>query len=116
MTRQQRITHRGIGSNDPVDQEIRRILLALRTTLRSQRKTQLEVQERLGWGRSSISQLFTRQKRLRMDQILAILWAIDMPPEHFFADLYRLRLPHNATPPSRDQETSSSVDAHLGSR
>lgn len=71
-----------------VQQEIRRVLLILRRTIRHQKLTQLQVQERLGWGHSSLSQLFTGQKRLRFDQLLAILQVIGVPPRRFFQELY----------------------------
>lgn len=90
-----------------MQQEIRRILSALRQGIRDQKLTQLQVQNRLGWGRSSLSQLFTGQKRLRFDQLLAILQAIEIPPRRFFQELYGARSPegtgdgsaHCADPP-----------------
>ena len=56
-----------------VDREVDRYLTLLGNLIRRQGYTQLEVQEALGWGRSYISQLLTRQKGLRVEQVLLIL-------------------------------------------
>ena len=50
--------------------------------------TQLEVQQDLGWGRSYISQLTTRQKGLRVEQVLLILNVIGIDPAEFYGELY----------------------------
>ena len=71
-----------------VDRELDRYLTLLRNKIREQGYIQLEVQETLGWGRSYISQLLTRQKNLRLDQVLMILQVIGNRPEDFFAELY----------------------------
>ena len=42
----------------------------------------------LGWGRSYISQLLTKQKSLRIEQVLLILDVIGVDPGDFFAELY----------------------------
>ncbi len=52
--------------------------------------TQLEVQEALGWGRSYISQLLTKQKALRLEQPLLVLRVINVEPDDFFRELYHL--------------------------
>ena len=44
--------------------------------------------EALGWGRSYISQLLTKQKSLRVEQVLLILSVIGIDPKDFFAELY----------------------------
>ncbi len=67
-----------------------RYLTLLRNKIRQRGFSQLEVQESLGWGRSYISQLLTRQKNLRLDQVLMILRVIGVKPEEFFAELYVL--------------------------
>jgi transcriptional regulator with XRE-family HTH domain len=60
--------------------EVERILLHLQHAIRDQGFTQLQVQEALGWGRSYISQLPTRQKSVRLDQVLSILGVIGVDP------------------------------------
>ena len=73
-----------------LEKEIDRILTLLRNKIRERGYTQLEVQEKLGWGRSYISQLLTKQKTLRVEQILSILETIDVDPREFYAELYYL--------------------------
>ena len=57
------------------------MLMVLRSKIRGRGLTQLEVQDRLGWGRSYISQLVTRQKSLRVEQLVLILEVIGVEPE-----------------------------------
>ena len=76
---------------EPIDEEVDRVLKALRHKIYDQRFTQLEVQEALSWGRTYISQLMTRQKKLRVDQVLSILSVIGVGPREFFAELYQLQ-------------------------
>ena len=71
-----------------IEKEIDRILTLLRNKIREQSFTQLEVQEALGWGRSYISQLLTKQKSLRVEQVLRILSVIGVDPAAFYAELY----------------------------
>ena len=71
-----------------IDRELDRYLTLLRNRIREQGFTQLEVQEALGWGRTYISQLVTKQKSLRLEQVLAILHVIGIEPDAFFAELY----------------------------
>jgi transcriptional regulator with XRE-family HTH domain len=71
-----------------VEKEIDRILTLLRNKIREQNFTQLEVQDALGWGRSYISQLLTKQKSLRVEQVLRVLAVIGISPVQFFAELY----------------------------
>ncbi len=71
-----------------VQHEVDRFLTLLRNKIRERGFTQLEVQEALGWGRSYISQLLTRQKALRFEQVLLILGVIGIPAAEFFAELY----------------------------
>ncbi len=72
-----------------VDRDIDRVLKRLRQAILERGYTQLEVQEVLGWGRSYISQLLTKQKTLRIEQILQILNVIDFDPADFFGEIYR---------------------------
>lgn len=71
-----------------LDREIERVLSLLRNKIRERGFTQLEVQDQLHWGRSYISQLVTRQKALRLEQILCILDVIGVSPTEFFGELY----------------------------
>ena len=70
------------------DRELDRVLTLLRNKIRERGFTQLEVQEALSWGRSYISQLLTKQKSLRVEQVLLILEVIGVEPGEFFGELY----------------------------
>ncbi len=70
--------------------EIDRVLTLLRHKIRERGYTQLDVQKELGWGRSYISQLLTKQKALRVEQVLLILRVIGIDPAAFFGQLYPL--------------------------
>ena len=76
-----------------VEREIDRILLLLRHKIRERGFNQLEVQTKLDWGRSYVSQLLTKQKSLRVEQLLMILEAIGVEAREFFAELYPLPQP-----------------------
>lgn len=80
-------------SSPAAEAEIQRALSLLRQVMRRRKKTQLEVQKVLGWGRSSISQMMTGQKSVRLGQLLDILGALEIPPAEFFAELYDLEKP-----------------------
>lgn len=73
-----------------VQKDIERALTLLRNKIRERGFTQLEVQAELEWGRSYISQLLTKQKGLRVDQILRILNVIGVDPADFYSELYHL--------------------------
>lgn len=87
-----------------IDRDLDRILTRLRNLIRERGFTQLEVQEQLGWGRSYISQLLTKQKSLRVEQVLLILNVINADAAEFFGDVYQIGEGH----PGR--ETASAVD------
>ena len=89
-----------------VDRDLDRILYRLRTLIRQQGYTQLEVQGVLGWGRNYISQILTKQKSLRLDQILLILKVIEIDPADFFGEIY----PFSEAHPGRQTAPSISVD------
>lgn len=72
-----------------IDRDIDRILARLRDVIREQGYTQLEVQEALGWGRSYISQLVTKQKSLRVDQVLMILKVVNADPGELFGEVFQ---------------------------
>ncbi|MEM6797432.1 MAG: helix-turn-helix transcriptional regulator [Acidobacteriota bacterium] len=63
--------------------------MLLRNKIREHGFTQLQVQEQLEWGRSYISQLLTKQKSLRVEQVLLILDVIGVEPAAFYGELYR---------------------------
>lgn len=71
-----------------VEREIDRVLSLLRNKMRERGYTQLEVQKCLNWGRSYISQILTKQKALRLEQVLLILGVIGVDPGEFFEELY----------------------------
>ena len=71
-----------------VDRQVDRVLTLLQDKIRGRGFTQLQIQEALGWGRSYISQLVTKQKSLRVEQVLLILQVIGIEPADFFAELY----------------------------
>ena len=71
-----------------VQQDVSRTLELLRLFLLRQEHTQLEVQRQLGWGRTSLSQMFTQQKRMRYDQLLQVLRVIGVSPLEFFGELF----------------------------
>ena len=70
-----------------IDQQLDLYLALLRKKIRAKGYTQLEVQESLGWGRSYLSQLLTKQKSLRLEQVLLILRVIGVEPREFFTEL-----------------------------
>ncbi len=57
-------------------QEVGRMLSLLRSRIWEAGATQLQVQQQLGWGRTYISQLVTRQKDLHFRHIFSVLDAI----------------------------------------
>lgn len=72
-----------------VEHEVDRFLTLLRNKIRERGLTQLDVQEALGWGRSYISQLLTKQKSLRVEQVLMILGVLGVAPADYFRELYQ---------------------------
>ncbi len=88
---------------EEIEEEIVRTLATLRTTIKAQGFTQLQVQKVLGWGRSSISQILTRQKGLRFESFLRILKVVDVAPVAFYAELY-------GWPPSDEPESEKGAD------
>ncbi len=101
-----------------VDRELDRFLTLLRNKIREQGFTQLEVQESLSWGRSYISQLLTKQKSLRVEQVLLILNVIGLDPGEFFAEIYMPRgwsrgLPERHFGPPRDDGAGDELRQEL---
>jgi len=77
----------------PQTVRVQEVLDLVAQIMRRRKKTQLEIQEKLGWGRSYISQLMTSQKSLRLDQLFTLLDALEVRPPMFFAELYGLEPP-----------------------
>ena len=71
-----------------VDSEIDRLLTTLRNKMHARGFTQRDVQQALGWGRSYISQLLAKQKKIRIEQVLLILNVIGVDAAEFFVELY----------------------------
>lgn len=87
-----------------VEDEIDRVFAALRAKLEASGRTQTSIQEELGWGRGSISELLAKRKDLRMEHITLMLQAIGKDPAEFWADLY----PSRNEPPADDEHTGGS--------
>ncbi len=68
--------------------ELLRARGTLREVIRNSPLTQSEIQARLGWGRTYITQLLNGQKSLRLEQLLRILAALGVAPGEFFRSLY----------------------------
>ncbi len=84
-----------------VDRDVRRTLTLLRDKIRDCGLTQLDVQNRLGWGRSYISQLLTQQKSLRLEHVLMILKILELDPGEFFQEVFARRRPSDRRPARR---------------
>ena len=100
-----------------VERELDRVLTLLRNKIRERGFTQLEVQEALGWGRSYISQLLTKQKSLRIEQVLLILNVIGVDPSEFFGELYHFSAPGSSFEGARRYPYPAAVEPiELGGR
>ena len=91
------------------DHEVNRYLTLIRNKIRERGFTQLEVQDALGWGRSYISQLLTKQKNLRVEQVLLILSVIGIDPTDFFGELYGPAYALRYSPPPSPSETKQAI-------
>ncbi len=80
-----------MSDDSNIETDVDRMLTLLREMIRRQGYTQLQVQEKLDWGRSYISQLLTKQKSTRYEQILMILDVIGVEPTEFYAELFNYR-------------------------
>ena len=94
--------------------EVDRYLTLLRNKIREKGSTQLEVQEALGWGRSYISQLVTKQKSLRVEQVLLILSVIGVDPSEFFAEIYAAPHFRRFSSPVPDEPPQQELDQLRG--
>lgn len=95
-----------------VDTEVDRYLTLLRNKIRERGFTQLEVQQSLGWGRSYISQLLTKQKALRVEQVLLVLSVVGIDPREFFQELYATSL-YQPGAPAQDPAESARLRQEL---
>ena len=93
-----------------IDRDVDRCLALLRSRIRGRGFTQLEVQGVLGWGRSYISQLLTKQKALRFEQVFLILEVIGVEPDLFFAEVFQY--PTSGRPPGRRRQPGGPTTAH----
>ena len=64
------------------------VLDHLRTVIRRSGRSQLDIQKTLGWGRSSISQIMTGQKRPTIPALFEILGELGVEASAFFLELY----------------------------
>ncbi len=96
-----------------VEPEVNRFLTLLRNKIRERGFTQLQVQDALGWGRSYISQLLTKQKALRVEQVLLILSVIGIEPWEFYQELYGSPFYHGAGTPAEDAEKEAGLCREL---
>ncbi len=71
-----------------IERDIDKWLTLLRNKIVERGFTQAEIQEALGWGKSYISQLLTKQKPLQAEQTLLILSVIGVDPGTFFTELF----------------------------
>lgn len=92
----------GKGNDTTVNEWVDRMLNLLRSKMQEVGMSQLDVQVALSWGRTYISQLFRKQKALRVDQVLKILETLGVEPKDFFAELFGLSEP-TSTVPTRSQ-------------
>lgn len=98
------MTTSGQRSDETVNQLVERILRLLRSKMQEVGMSQLDVQETLDWGRTYISQLFRKQKALRVDQVLKILETIGVEPKDFFAELFGIPPEANVGPLTQHQK------------
>ncbi len=96
-----------------VEPEVDRFLTLIRNKIRERGFTQLQVQEALGWGRSYISQLLTKQKALRVEQVLLVLSVIGIDPREFFQELYATSFYPGAGTPAPDVEEETRLRREL---
>ncbi len=92
------------------DEEVVRYLSLLENKMRQRKYTQQDVQQALSWGRSYVSQLVTKQKKLRVEQVLMILQVIGVEPREFYAELYDLEQGLNPAGGLQQPETPEEVE------
>ncbi len=92
-----------------VDKLVAPILTLLGEKICEQTFTELEVQEVLGWDRNHFQQLKYGRKRLRVEEVLAVLGAIGVEPGEFFAELYGLP-PRSESPHDEIADLSALAD------
>ncbi len=100
--------------NVDTQKEVDRVLILLRNKIRERDFTQLKVQNQLGWGRSYLSQLLTKQKSLRVEQLLLVLDVIGISAADFYAELYRFPPTEEAPQPPSDSGPAPSGEEDYG--
>jgi len=73
---------------------------ALRTLLKTSKRSAREIERRLGWGVGYISRLLTRRIEIKLGHLLEILEVLEVHPVSFFA---------LAFPPARESPESLAV-------
>ncbi len=96
-----------------VEPEVDRFLTLIRNKIRERGFTQLQVQETLGWGRSYISQLLTKQKALRVEQVLLVLNVVGIDPGEFFQELYATSFYQGSAAPVKDAAAEAKLRREL---
>lgn len=69
----------------------RRILERVRLRLHRGHLTQREVEKRVGFSRGYLSQLLAGSVEIKLWQLLAVLYVLDLEPADFFAELFPRR-------------------------
>ncbi len=95
-----------------VAHDIDRCLQLIRTKMEQLDYTQENVQTQLSWGRTYISQLLNKQKKLRLEQILAILQTIGVDRREFFAELFQLEYGLDGAREQQDLDRAEQIE-HL---
>ncbi len=91
-----------------VERNVDRLLDVLRTTIRESGWTQVEIQRKLGWGRSYISQILGKQKNVYIDQVALILKVIGVEPGDFYAKVFP---PSERPEPPRGRPARRQIEA-----
>jgi len=76
--------------------EAARVLEALRRLIRVSGLSQRKVEQKVGFSKGYLSQLFAQNLDLKYWHVVAVLRALDEPPQRFFAELYSRPSRHSA--------------------
>ena len=71
-----------------IARDVDRTLVLLRRLIRDSRETPYSIQEQCSWGLATMAQIFSKHRRLRLDELLQILYVIRIPPGAFFAAVF----------------------------
>ncbi len=69
--------------------ELQRIIDLLKKKIAESHLNQLQIQEIFSWGNGFVSQTLNLTKHLRLQTLLQILYALEIEPSRFFAELYQ---------------------------